>query len=538
MSSTPQIETEIVEDGPPISVPDTGDAGESGKLKMIVSLVRKCMGIKDIASMRLSLPASLLEPVPNLEYWHYLDRPDLFAAINDSEDPFERMLAVLRFTFSKDLKFIRGKVCKPYNSVLGEHFQAHWDIVPVTYSSNPRAPPIQRLNVSGTTTPANGVSTTETESIKSSRSGLSYLSSFGRSTPAKSTPATSPELVETNLDAQMSNLSLGGATAESEDASTAPRLRVIYVTEQVSHHPPVSAYYASCPARQTELWGIDQISAKVYGTTVRVTPGSYNKGVYVKITGGPGEGEMYNITHPTAAVNGILRGNFYITVTDSAIVTCTGAKGGPNYRAVIEYKEESWLGKAQYALEGVIHTYEEGETEHEEWTKVKHVPKDRIVACFDGSWKGLIRYRLENRVPSPSPSTSTSKSDLTMMEDEWATLLDISNLYTIPKTVRPLEKQSPTESRKLWDGVTTKLLAKEYGEATKQKQAIEQKQRDDAAERKRKGVEFIPTYFEPDIESGIPQLTEAGRKIVQEELDEISVHPIDGSAAEASKAKI
>ena len=66
----------------------------------------------------------MLEPVPNLEFSHYLDRPDLFAAyvcrvdvgsyayawkrdsINDSEDPFERMLAVLRFTFSKDLKFV------------------------------------------------------------------------------------------------------------------------------------------------------------------------------------------------------------------------------------------------------------------------------------------------------------------------------------------------------------------------------------------------------------------------------------------------
>ena len=28
------------------------------------------------------------------------------SSINDSDDPFERMLAVLRFTFSKDLKFI------------------------------------------------------------------------------------------------------------------------------------------------------------------------------------------------------------------------------------------------------------------------------------------------------------------------------------------------------------------------------------------------------------------------------------------------
>ena len=62
--------------------------------------------------------------MPNLEYWHYLDRPDIFAAyvvlpcraliascdshrsINDSDDAFERMIAAVRFTFTKDLKFI------------------------------------------------------------------------------------------------------------------------------------------------------------------------------------------------------------------------------------------------------------------------------------------------------------------------------------------------------------------------------------------------------------------------------------------------
>ncbi len=34
-----------------VSVPDTGDAGEGGKLKMIVQLVKKCFGVKDIATM-------------------------------------------------------------------------------------------------------------------------------------------------------------------------------------------------------------------------------------------------------------------------------------------------------------------------------------------------------------------------------------------------------------------------------------------------------------------------------------------------------
>jgi hypothetical protein len=182
---------------------------------------------------------------------------------------------------------------------------------------------------------------TETESVKSGRSTFSYMS-FGRT--AKSTPATSPEPVEGNVDAQTSSLSLGAGTTgllEAEcDDNTKERIRVVYVTEQVSHHPPVSSYYASCPARQVELRGVDQISAKVSGTTLRVSPGSYNKGIFINITGGPGEGEEYHITHPIASVNGILRGNFYITVADSTIVTVKGAKDGVNYRAIVEYKEE------------------------------------------------------------------------------------------------------------------------------------------------------------------------------------------------------
>lgn len=70
---------------------------------------------------------------------------------------------------------------------------------------------------------------------------------------------------------------------------------------------------------------------------------------------------------------------------------------------------------------------------------------------------------------------------------EFHTLVDLEKLQVIPKVVRPVEKQLPKESRKLWENVTTKLLNKEYGDATKHKLALEQKQRDEASERKRKG---------------------------------------------------
>jgi hypothetical protein len=43
--------------GPPISLPDSADTGEGGKIKMIVQLVRKCLGVKDIAAMYVSSSA-------------------------------------------------------------------------------------------------------------------------------------------------------------------------------------------------------------------------------------------------------------------------------------------------------------------------------------------------------------------------------------------------------------------------------------------------------------------------------------------------
>jgi hypothetical protein len=45
------IDTDAETSAGPIPVPDTGDHGEGGKLKMIVQLVRRALGVKDIAAM-------------------------------------------------------------------------------------------------------------------------------------------------------------------------------------------------------------------------------------------------------------------------------------------------------------------------------------------------------------------------------------------------------------------------------------------------------------------------------------------------------
>lgn len=90
---------------------------------LIMTLFIRFIGVSDLAAVRFSLPSQLLEPTPNLEYWTYLDAPNAFIAIGTSDEPLDRMLEVIRFWLTKDLKYAKGKPCKPYNSCLGEFFR-------------------------------------------------------------------------------------------------------------------------------------------------------------------------------------------------------------------------------------------------------------------------------------------------------------------------------------------------------------------------------------------------------------------------------
>jgi hypothetical protein len=225
-------------------------------------------------------------------------------------------------------------------------------VIPVHYPSDDRTlPPIQHLflltppkeDITSATT-----STPGTPSIESSSKSKSKKSALNRI--GKYAPDPTLSVVEQNLAAGISDISLAAPSERSlieknslnSDSSSvqlleASRERVLFLTEQISHHPPISAFHYSVPARGISASGIDQISAKVSGTTVKISPGSANKGIFVRIDEGNGKGERYRITHPTASVNGLLTGRFYATVGDSTIVSI---EGGENWRVVLEYKEE------------------------------------------------------------------------------------------------------------------------------------------------------------------------------------------------------
>lgn len=531
---------------------------DDSKIKQLLNVLKKAMGVKDLGMIRLSLPANLITPIGNLEYWCYLDRPDLFSAIDHSEDPFERMLALLRWTLTKDCKFVHGPVCKPYNSVLGEQFRCIFDVKPTQV--DPKTHELIVLNRSEEGNPTTINSTIGNTSVSFDEQAPTQRSPSLQTKTSSMTHGSDEDqlphdvlLPETNQSSSTLATSISKHTPNlsnsNHPSSLSSSARVGFLNEQVSHHPPISCFWyesRNMPSSSNSTldsgfdnsraqarvigYGIDQISAKFTGTSLKVYPGPHNKGIFINL---PNRNEKFQITHPTATVTGLLRASPYVVISEYSYINSLGPwKTRNRFRTMIHYLEESWIGKPKFALEGII--YETQETDVEgQWTKIKHVPVDRIWCQFQGSWRGKVTFT----ILKGKQLGSSGSSEGTLSKEEKGNekvLIDLSELEPIEKRVRDLERQEKQESRKLWEELTKLIKMNEFGEAGKVKQRIEQDQRDIALERKTKGERYRWQLFEDssgdgngnDDEQEIDwnreiRLSEKGRSVLEEQFDGI-----------------
>ncbi|KAI8999155.1 hypothetical protein BC832DRAFT_565150 [Gaertneriomyces semiglobifer] len=368
-----------------------------------------------------------MDPVSNLEFWNYNDRPDYFVDIPDGDNEVERMIRVLRWWFAKDSKWRDQRVRKPYNSVLGERFLCWWD-----------------------------VDLKDGDGESENGDGDMGLDGVGSD----------------------SNMTLADG-----DKGAGEKVRVTCIAEQISHHPPVSAYYYECKDKGIIGRGVDHIAARFTGTNIKVGPGSQNHGIYITLST---TGEEYNIQHPWASITGWLSGSPYVIVGDSAIITCP--KSG--LKAVLEYKEESMFGKPKFAIEGKIFKYDYDndktytEKERKEKEKLSKIKTEDVVARVWGQWNGKVYVE------------EITTTNGVKIKSEPRLIFDMTTSTPATKQCLPISEQHPMESRRIWESVTTALLAKDYHTATDEKRKIEDTQRKVAGQRHEKGEDFESWFFE------------------------------------------
>ncbi|KIH93444.1 hypothetical protein SPBR_04191 [Sporothrix brasiliensis 5110] len=452
------------------ATPQVEEQSDGSKLRTFLSILKKFIGVSDLAAVRFSLPSQLLEPTPNLEYWNYLDAPNSFIAIGTSDEPLDRMLEVLRFWFTKDLKYAKGRPCKPYNSCLGEFFRCNWD-------AEDNAPRIVHQELLGV---ADGAAKTNGTAASSSASSVKSNMSRGSSKSAAAAAGT-----------RTPNLSVPQSGSNPRNA----KVRVSYLTEQTSHHPPVSAFYISCPERGLHARGFDQITAKFTGTSIKVMPGEHNLGIFITLE--KRDNETYQLTHPAAHLGGLLRGALSVSVGDMAYITCPETK----LKAILHYYDEGWLSRSTNMVDGVIFRYD---PKNDDKMRIRDVPDEDVLVRLNGPWKEKITFTM-----GPKPFN-------TQPAEAQTTIIDIAPLTVAQKVIPPDDQQLKNESLQLWGEVTKAILAKQFSKATSIKQELEESQREKARERERTGIAWNPVFFtQVTGNGGKPELSEKGRQVLE-----------------------
>lgn len=433
---------------------------DGSKLRTFLGILRRFIGVSDLAAVRFSLPAQLLEPTPNLEYWTYVDSPSAFVGMGASDDPLDRMLEVVRFWLTKDLKYAKGRPCKPYNSCLGEFFRCNWE-------TEDNAPRIDTGALRADEGPS------------SKKDGLASLKAAVKS------------------DRNASAVSLTVPPHGTSTPATIDRpYRISYLTEQTSHHPPVSAFVVSCPEKGITARGFDQLTAKFTGTSVRVLPGEHNMGIFITLE--KRDGETYQLTHPPAHLGGLIRGSLSVSVSEMAYITCPRSK----LKVILHYVDEGgWLGRATNKIDGIIFRYD---PENDTKTRVQDVPEEDILARLSGPWKEKVMFSLGSTPMKNVPP------------EEQHVIIDIAPLNVAPKILPPEEKQAPNESLTLWGGVTRAILSKQYSQATQVKVELEEAQREKARQREKNNETWQPVFFQHATgNGGKPELTDKGKAVLE-----------------------
>ncbi|ORZ11086.1 hypothetical protein BCR42DRAFT_332811 [Absidia repens] len=216
-----------------------------------------------------------------------------------------------------------------------------------------------------------------------------------------------------------------------------------YIAEQVSHHPPKSAYYFANPESGIYIQGEICPKAKFLGNSAASIMEGDSHIIFTHHCN-----ERYDITMPNVYAKGILFGKMVMELGDKCTIRCI----------------ENDLGFFSGEYNSVI-------------GKIKKESSNKCLYEICGQWSGQIYIKSSNK------------------HDTKSLLFDASLCGVSSKLVQPESKQDPMESRRLWSNVTLAIKNNDMHEAAKYKTNIEDEQRRKVKERHDAGMEWIPRYF-------------------------------------------
>lgn len=235
----------------------------------------------------------------------------------------------------------------------------------------------------------------------------------------------------------------------------------VYIAEQVSHHPPISAYYYVSPENNILIYGDLRPKSRFLGNTAANIMGGTSR---IVLLSRPEDGE-YSISMPNMYARGILFGKMVLELGDHSEMVNKNLQMSTD----VEFKVKGYFTGSYNMIEGKI------------------MRNGRQVGNMYGKWSGKMEYK----------DSHTGHTRL---------LFDAHNAQAVQKQVPPIDQQMPNESQRLWLKVTEGIMSRDMNKATEAKSAIEDGQREDAQEREKQGIMWKPKFFALHNDRYIPVL--------------------------------
>ncbi|GAA5960912.1 hypothetical protein JCM3765_007534 [Sporobolomyces pararoseus] len=215
-------------------------------------------------------------------------------------------------------------------------------------------------------------------------------------------------------------------------------------TEQVSHHPPVTAYYLENPSKGVSLEGNCAQKTTFSARTLSIRQVGH---AILRVKLADGTVESYLITLPKLKIEGLWYGAPYVELDGSSYIQAShGAI------TTIKYSGKGWVS-------GKSHSFT---------AEVAPAPSAPLLHTITGVWSGG-----ESSFAKPSK-----------LEGQVFLNADDNSLRT-PIQVAPVEQQQEFESRRAWKAVADGIRKGDFEAASSAKSALEnserQKRKDEAA---------------------------------------------------------
>ncbi|KAE9418547.1 hypothetical protein Angca_007525, partial [Angiostrongylus cantonensis] len=224
--------------------------------------------------------------------------------------------------------------------------------------------------------------------------------------------------------------------------------QLTFIAEQVSHHPPVSAFYAEHPGKRISFNAHIYTKSSFLGLSIGVA--NIGSGTVTLHD----HGEKYTVTFPSGYGRSIMS-TPWVELGGKVKITCE--KTG--YYADIDFLTKPFFGGKPHRIQANL---------FRESCK-------KPFMTVRGEW---------NNVMMAKPAYG----------DEYL-FIDVKAQPEMKKECVPVMQQGERESRRLWRHVTAALLRNRINVATTAKRLIEQRQRAEAKQRLEKGERWKTRYF-------------------------------------------